>query len=253
MLTFQHTVNRFGGVIIDPESLPDETSVFTEDLYLALETWREESHKLVWLEVPITQAMIVPIATEAGFVFHHATETYLMMVYRLVDGAFVPDYATHHIGAGGVVINDKNELLVVSERHRRDTSRPYYKLPGGALNPREHVVDGVIREVYEETGVKTKFETLVCFRHWHGYRYGKSDMYMICRLSPLSDEIVAQESEIEECLWMPVEEYLINDYVGSFNRRIVELAINHKGFASGWFDGYENRETHEFFVPQEIF
>ena len=73
------------------------------------------------------------------------------MICRLVEGAFIPGHATHYIGVGGVVINEREELLVVCERHRR-TAQPYYKLPGGALQPGEHLVDAVLREVLEETG-----------------------------------------------------------------------------------------------------
>jgi len=56
---------------------------------------------------------------------------------RLEEDALIPEYATHYIGAGGVVLNENRELLVVSELHRRSES-PYYKLPGGALHPGEH-------------------------------------------------------------------------------------------------------------------
>ena len=35
-------------------------------------------------------------------------------------------------------------------------------------------------------------------RHWHGYRYGKSDIYFVCRLSALSEEVTMQAEEIEE-------------------------------------------------------
>ena len=83
-------------------------------------------------------------------------------------------------------------------------------------------MDAAIREVLEETGIHTQFEALACFRHWHGYRYGKSDIYFVARLSPLSREITMQEEEIEECLWMPVEEYLGSEATSPFNRRIVQ-------------------------------
>ncbi len=78
--------------------------------------------------------------------------------------------------------------------------------------PGEHLIDGVVREVLEETGVQAAFEALVCFRHWHGYRWNKSDIYFICRLSALSEEITAQANEIEEAKWMPVDEYLASEY-----------------------------------------
>jgi 8-oxo-dGTP pyrophosphatase MutT (NUDIX family) len=139
--------------------------------------------------------------------------------------------------------------LVVNERHRRDMSRPAYKLPGGALLAGEHLADAVVREVLEETGVEAKFEAIVCFRHWHGYRWGKSDIYFVCRLSPVNEAITIQPDEIEECLWMPVADYLANEYVSVFNKRIVAAAIESKGFPTTWVEGYADPSRYEFFLP----
>jgi 8-oxo-dGTP pyrophosphatase MutT (NUDIX family) len=252
MQLLKATANQFGGLALETEMLPTDPEEFRQRLDYSLSVWKREGFKLVWLEVPTAKAALIPVAVEAGFAFHHTTEQYLMLTHQLEEHAFIPPYATHYIGAGGVVLNEDRELLVVSEKYRRDTSRPYYKLPGGALHQGEHLVDGVIREVFEETGVRAKFDALVCFRHWHGYRYGKSDIYFICRLRPLSQEIRKSEAEIEECRWMPVQEYLGSDYVGTFNKQIVRAALESPGLPTSWVDGYGNPHTHEFFMPQEV-
>lgn len=251
MAVFVTTTNPFGGIILDPAALPDTPDVFTAQLRDALAEWTAQGFKVVWLEIPITRAVLIHVATVAGFSFHHTGNGYLMLTYQLEPDAFIPPYATHYIGAGGVVFNAKQELLVVWEKVHRMRNHRYYKLPGGALYPGEHVVDGVIREVLEETGIRTQFESLMCFRHWHGYRFGKSDIYFICRLSPLNYDIVLQESEIEECLWMPVDEYLAHENVGEFNRRVVEVALTGRGLVPTWFEGYDvERESREIFVAQ---
>lgn len=242
----KHSINRFEGVIVDPDSLPEDPVVFAAVLDHHLEQWR--ARQLIWIEVPIERSALIPIAVERGFQFHHSEEKYLMLVRRQQPDAYVPAYATHYIGAGGVVINRNEELLVVSERFRR-SSTPYYKLPGGALHQGEHLVDGVIREVLEETGVRTQFEALACFRHWHGYRYGKSDIYFICRLSPLSEAITRHEYEIEECLWMPVGDYLESELVSPFNKQIVQAALDQTGIVPTRVEGYDDPERREFFFP----
>ena len=140
---------------------------------------------------------------------------------------------------------------MVSERHRRRGRGPAYKLPGGALLPGEHLADGVVREVLEETGVRTRFEALVCFRHWHGYRYDKSDIYFVCRLSPLSRDITMQEEELEACLWMSVDEYLNADDVSLFNKRNVLAALESPGLSTTFIEGYGDERQYEFFMPQE--
>jgi 8-oxo-dGTP pyrophosphatase MutT (NUDIX family) len=248
MDVLEHAPDMFGGIIVESAKLPADAETFAARLQTSLDAWRADGRRLVWIDVPIQLSELVPILTDAGFVFHHANEGDVMMVCRLVEDAFIPMHATHYIGVGGVVINDQRELLVVCERHRR-TAAPYYKLPGGALQPGEHLVDAVLREVLEETGVEARFESLVCFRHWHGYRYGKSDIYFVCRLSPLSQDLTMQAEEIEELLWMPVDEYFASDLVSAFNKRIVQATLSSPGVVPEWIDGYGDPARYEFFMP----
>jgi len=237
-------------VIVDPEALPAEAEAFEQRLPGSLRAWEAEGLKVVWLQVPIGKSALIPVAVEAGFVFHHSGQDYVMMTRRLVEDAYIPPYATHYIGAGGVVINERQELLVVWERAHRQGGRKYYKLPGGALHQGEHIVDCVRREVLEETGIETRFESLVCFRHWHGYRYDKSDIYFVCRLSPLNHEISLDQDEIAECLWMPVQAYMDSEDVGVFNKRIVQAALNGASLVPTWIDGYQSDpDRREIFMP----
>ena len=231
--------NPFGGMVIDAGDLPAQPEAFGLRLRRSLDLWAGQGYKVVWLEVPIAKSALIPVAASAGFTFHHSGSDYLMLTLPLVSDAFIPPYATHYIGAGGVVLNNRQELLVVWERAHSQNHRRYYKLPGGALHQGEHIVDGVIREIQEETGIHTRFESLVCFRHWHGYRYGKSDIYFVCRLSPLTQEIKLDEEEINECLWMPVKDYMASEYVGVFNRRIVKAALECASMVPTWIDGYQ--------------
>src|SRR5215471_86159 len=248
MEVLDHAPDQFGGIIVETERLPEDVDEFSERLSYSMDVWRKDGRRLVWLDVPRRLSELIPVATRADFFFHHSDEDDLVLVCRLVENAFVPMHATHYIGVGGVVINDRQELLVVCERHRR-TAAPYYKLPGGALQPGEHLVDAVLREVLEETGVSARFESLVCFRHWHGYRYGKSDIYFVCRLSPLSQDLTMQVDEIEELLWMPVDEYFASDLVSVFNKRIVSAALASPGVVPEWIDGYGDPARYEFFMP----
>ena len=243
--------NQFGGVVTDSDALPEDPSEFRRLLRSSLDAWTSEGYKVVWLEIPLGKSALVPIAAEAGFEYHHAESEYVLMTLQLVQGSYIPPYATHYIGAGAVVLNERGEILVVSERYRMGSSRgPGYKLPGGALHPGEHLVDGAVREVLEETGVHARFESLACFRHWHGYRYDKSDIYFVCRLSALSTEITRQEEEIAECLWMPVSEFLAEDSgIHGFNRSIVRAALENPGMVPSEMEGYGDAERFEFFMP----
>jgi len=236
MSPLEFTTDPFAGVTVVPASLPDSPEEFAEQLNRSLKTWVADRYRLAWLRVPIEKAAFMPLAVAAGFVFHHAEASYVMMTRQLVEGAFVPPNASHSIGAGGVVISDANELLVVVEKYN---ARPnFYKLPGGLIHQGEHIVEGVMREVLEETGVHTQFDSVVCFRHQHNNMFGKTNIYFVCRLSPISKDITIDESEIAEARWMPVEEYLTARHISPFNQHIVRSAMERPGAKPNMVEGY---------------
>ena len=253
MQVIDSTTNRFGGVLVQPEALHDDPETFAAQLHHSLVAWKAEDFLVVWLEVPIAKSKLIHEAVEQGFTFHHSGDGYLMLTYQLVEDSFIPPYATHYIGAGGVVVNDREELLVVSERYRGSEDRPpHYKLPGGTLNQGEHLATAVVREVHEETGIEAEFLRIVCFRHWHGYRYGKSDIYFVCRLRPLNETIVKQDEEIAHCLWMPLGEYLDAEHVSFFNKQVVRAALLSPGVAPTTMEDHRNPELLEFFMPEGL-
>jgi len=250
MKTLEFSTNPFGGVLTATDSLPESTDSFNNLLEKSLALWRNDGFLVAWIEIPLSKVQLIPIAAKHGFVFHHCREHYTMMTYKLSDDAFIPAFSSHYIGAGGVVLSDDGELLVVSEKYQRQNQGPpRYKLPGGTLNEGEHLASAVEREILEETGIKASFESLVCFRHWHGYRYGKSDIYFVCRLRPLSKTITIQEEEISECQWMPIEDYLNAENVSEFNKEIVRSSTTSPGLAHAQIDGYAEPERYEFFMP----
>lgn len=240
------SINRFNGIEVDPASLPGTTEQFDTDLRHSLSVWKEAGRGIIWLPIPVHQSCLIPVAVEAGFVFHHTGDDYLMLTCALRSPSHVPGHATHYIGAGGVVVNAAAELLVVVERYQRNPAQvPRYKLPGGALHPGEHLATAVVRETAEETGIQTEFQSVVCMRHWHGYRFGKSDIYIVCRLHPLTHEIRRQEEEIAECRWMPLDEYLEHEHVSAFNQHVVRAALEGQGLALECVPGYEDPEQFE--------
>lgn len=235
--------NNYAAVIVDGGTLPTDPAEFASLLPQALTQWRQDAFRSVWLEIPIAKATLIAVATAHGFEFHSTDPDALTLTLRLAEGVTLPGGATHQIGAGGVVINDKNELLVIVERAHAQTMPNYFKLPGGAVDPRERIADAVEREVWEETGVKAKFEAVATFRHWIDYRPNMSDIYVICRLTPLTYEITPQLSEVDRALWMPLDDYLNHPDVSVFNKRVVELALSDDGLHSGWFEGYDTDQN----------
>lgn len=242
-------VNAFNGVEVHPDALPACARTFGRLLPVSLTAWQADGRQLVWLQVPLDKAALIPIAIGHGFAFHHSQPQYTMLTCALVPETFVPAYATHCIGVGGMVLDADANLLVVNERFRPDPARPFWKLPGGYLDPQEHLVAGVQREIREETGIETAFQHLVGLWHGHGQRFGKSVIYMIFRLRPQTFAIRKCEQEIEDCRWMPVADYLASTDVSAFNRAIVSAGLAAPTLQATGMPGYPRPERHEFFFP----
>lgn len=223
-ILFKGTVNIYKGFEIDTNDLPESADAFVKKIEESIIDWEKNRLEIVWLTIPESKSHLIPIAIQYGFMFHHTEDNQLVMVRKMYPEAFVIPYASHYIGVGGVVIDESNRLLVVREYYRNGSSA-HYKLPGGTLENHEHIEDAVIREVFEETGIRTVFKSLICFRHRHHFRFGKSDIYFICLLTPLNNQIVMEKSEIAEALWMDIHEYLSHDRVHALNKEIIRTAL----------------------------
>ena len=104
-------------------------------------------------------------------------------------------------------MDDNNNILVIKEKLKDKSKFAGWKFPGGLTNLGEEFEDAAIREVYEETGVKTAFQNILTLRHSHNIQYGMSDIYVICQLKPLTTEINIDEDEIAEAKWMNLDEF----------------------------------------------
>lgn len=214
-----HQTDTFGGIIIDANALPDSVNLFEQGLVALLQKAKQSSHRLIWLTLERSDTAFVPVLAGHEFVFHTCSEQSLTMICRIEETSFAPFSPTHTLGTGAIVINDKDELLVI-----RDNWSAYrgYKLPGGYLEQGENIEEAVVREVLEETGVQTEFDAVLGLRSRHPVQFDKSNLYIVCRLKPLNETIVITDTEeVAEACWMPVDDYLADVNINAFNRQMV--------------------------------
>lgn len=77
-----------------------------------------------------------------------------LFIMRRVNDEFL-------VGVTGVILNKKNEVLLVKHTYRQTP----WSLPGGYLKKGEHPMQGVEREIFEETKLVVKMEKIIRTSH----------------------------------------------------------------------------------------
>ncbi|KAF2288951.1 hypothetical protein GH714_023042 [Hevea brasiliensis] len=168
-----------GGVIVDMIE-PVEPDIFLTMLRASISLWRQQEKRGVWIKLPIELANLVETAVKEGFCYHHAEPSYLMLVYWIPEtSSTIPANASHREKLGAF----------------RGTG--VWKIPTGVVDEGEDIFMAATREVKEETGIDTEFQEILAFRETHKSFFGKSDLFFLCFLHPLSFDIQKQELEIE--------------------------------------------------------
>ncbi len=237
----------YNGWIVEPDSIEEDLEVFESSLNRLIEQAGQAHKKLIWMDFMTTQANQIALALKRGFIFHNCEPHRTTLIYQVQSDAYIPVPPTHTIGVGAVVINAKQELLMV--RDRIGTRHSLYKLPGGMVEEGDRLLDGVIREVYEETGIHAKFIKMVSILNSHPYRYNKSNMYIVFALEPLDEEInIIDTEEIEEAIWMPLEKFFAHEEMSTFQKDLVKQSLSKEGLSlldeEAYFGGKKHVEVY---------
>lgn len=164
----------------------------------------------------------------------------------------IPANASHRVGIGAFVMNEKNEVLVVQEKSGRFRGTGIWKFPTGVVDEGEDISDAAVREVKEETGVNAKFVEILAVRQSHKSFFDKSDLFFMCMLQPLSFEIQLQETEIEAAQWMPFQEYAAQPFVQK-NQLVKDIADVCLAKKDGQYAGFTPVPTETSFSAKKTF
>lgn len=133
------------------------------------------------------------------------------------DYVFFGDFS---IGVGGVVVRDDRILLI---RRGQEPRRGWWQIPGGYVEHDESIDEAVVREVYEEAGVRARVVNAVGLRHSLGAP--SANVYVIFRLAPLEGEPVADGVEITGAGFFSLDEIDRMDKVQSLSKWAIGAAL----------------------------
>lgn len=116
--------------------------------------------------------------------------------------------ALREFSAGGVVVNERGETIVIIPTRRAADGSKVLALPKGHPDEGESAADAALREVREETGVEAEVvDRLGEVRYWYqrdGQRVAKVVAFFLLRY--VSGSLDDHDHEVEEARWMPLEE-----------------------------------------------
>jgi len=110
-----------------------------------------------------------------------------------------------------IVLNGENILLLYTKRYHD------YSLPGGGIDEGESNIDGLIRELKEETGARNvknikEFGLYEEFRPWYKSDFDIVHMQSYCYICTIDDELLEPELESHEIdngmhpIWMNIHQ-----------------------------------------------
>jgi 8-oxo-dGTP diphosphatase len=243
---FDHTdiklrEDRYGGVIIDDSTIPQSLEALEENLTTIIS--EQTDKKVMWVTLPIGKSSAIPIFTRHEFNFYDCSETSITLYKRLTPHPITPTATNHTIGVGAFV-RDGNDILVIKDRVYKK-----YKLPGGYIDNEENISQALEREVFEETGINVKLESISSIGHFSPGQFNESNLYIVCNAKALSKTIkVADSQEIIEAKWIDVDEYLDSEEIHPYNKKIVITAMQNRGIKLEVNDFFASKNSqHEFF------
>jgi len=198
------------------KSDPDAARPFVREVVRDAARWTSRGCTLV-VRGRESCALVVPVALAEGFSFHSAEGDRATLRFFRQDSAAaeahggdpLPAAAHTSIATGGVVFNKAGDVLLI-----RQTYDPFaeWRLPGGAMDPNETMVEGAAREVLEETGVRVRAPSVLGLRQAPRYRslFGRGFLGASV-LFEAEDEAVPLRwpaEEILEARWVPLEHAL---------------------------------------------
>ena len=116
--------------------------------------------------------------------------------------------AATEFSAGGVVVNDAHEVVVIVPTRRSADGSKVLALPKGHPDGSESPVEAALREVREEAGVDAEVVgSLGEVRYWYqrdGRRIAKVVEFFLLRY--VSGDVDDHDHEVEHARWIPAGE-----------------------------------------------
>ena len=165
-----------------------------------------------------------------------------------------------------VIVNDKNEILLIRRSKTDKTAPGKYDLPGGRIEADENIEEALVREIKEEVGLEVKMgPVLFVFdfgkRHDEEYEIGDEKFLVkgkgVRFLAYYKEGEISLSFEHDEYLWLDFEKALEKFGDSDFEKDKIESIkkaekyLEMQGSLEGWkrcmadFENYKKRQAED--------
>jgi len=130
-------------------------------------------------------------------------------------------FSTFSLGVGGLVVRAGGVLLV---RRGQDPGKGRWTIPGGYAEQDEPFEEAVVREVYEETGIRTAVEGVVAVRN--SLTKVDSNVYVVFKLRDLGGEITIDGEEIDRAGFYAPHEWDRVEGLAPISKYLAQMALH---------------------------
>ena len=170
-----------------------------------LPDWVSNDSPSIWVKLSGKDLDFLNKFLSYGFIMHRIKPGNVLVLNKWIrkSSMTLPPAPFSYVGIGVLCVNHEGKILAVRENYKSGPGP--WKFPGGLFDTRKDkkLSDGAMRECFEETGVKTRFDQVVaarlnvCSRMFHSM-----DIYYVCKLIPENEDIHFDPIEIADCQWV---------------------------------------------------
>ena len=167
---------------------------------------------------PLEQFLFCPKCGSSDFEIHNALSKHC-------SHCGFTYYQNPRASTAAFIINGKGELLVA--RRAKEPAKDTLDLPGGFVDNEENAEQGMVREIFEETGLQISPESVTYLYsvpnvyHYSGMDIHTLDLFFLCRIEG-DDIAVKAADDAGELTWVPLSEV----YVERFGLHSIRQAVH---------------------------
>lgn len=124
------------------------------------------------------------------------------------------------LAVGAFIVNNKNQLLIVKKSPYEKVDPGLWTIPGGKVEPKEHIISALKREVFEEVRVKIENYQWIGENVFENNQYVFHAQHFLCKIN---QALIKLEKGLLKYQWINKQEIDEFKYHPNIKKRIKQI------------------------------